>query len=149
MAGLYWRRWLEQETFKHGNNQQAPAQLLTDFLKGKESQTLPQSSYTAGLTSSRLDLWLPEQISNRLKKAFYDFDSRMKGYICDQALMIASETRTSTPVRILRDKESCQSMALKNLYPAGEGAGYAGGIVSSAMDGINSCLKIAQALLEK
>lgn len=149
MAGLYWRRWLEQETFKHGNNQQAPAQLLTDFLKGKESQTLPQSSYTAGLTSSRLDLWLPEQIANRLKKAFYDFDSRMKGYICDQALMIASETRTSTPVRILRDKESCQSTALKKLYPAGEGAGYAGGIVSSAMDGINSCLKIAQALLEK
>ncbi len=149
MAGLYWRTWLEHKTFQMGNGQQAPAQLLQDFLHSKDSTTLPATSYTPGIVASRLDQWLPEQISRRLKKAFYDFDSRMHGFICGEALMIASETRTSTPVRILRDKESYECTGLLNLYPAGEGSGYAGGIVSSAMDGVKACEKIIEKLLGK
>ncbi len=147
MAPLYFRKWLEEKTFSMGQGQKAPAQRLSDFLSGQKSESLPPSSYTPGLFSSRLDLWLPEGISKRLKKAFVDFDKKMHGFICHDALLIASETRTSTPVRILRDKESLQSPVLKNLYPAGEGAGYAGGIVSSAMDGINCARKIAEVVL--
>ncbi len=142
LAGLLWRQWLENLTFKKGEGQKAPAQLLVDFLDGKESQELPKSSYAPGLVPTRLDQWLPKQISSRLKKAFRDFNKEMRGYICGEALMIAMETRTSTPVRISRDKESLVCVGLENLYPAGEGSGYAGGIVSSAMDGIKVCEKI-------
>lgn len=117
------------------NPQAAPAQRLVDFLEGRLSDSLPESSYTPGLVSARLDLLLPEHISSRLKQAFRDFDRNMHGFICNEALLIAPETRTSTPVRILRDKESRESPVLKGLYPAGEGSGYAGGITSSAMDG--------------
>ncbi|MBQ0167750.1 MAG: FAD-binding protein [Treponema sp.] len=117
------------------NPQAAPAQRLVDFLEGRLSSSLPESSYTPGLVSARLDLVLPEHISRRLKQAFRDFDRNMHGFICEEALLIAPETRTSTPVRILRDKETRESPVLKGLYPAGEGSGYAGGITSSAMDG--------------
>ena len=127
------------------NPQAAPAQRLTDFLEGRLSETLPESSYTPGLVSARLDLLLPEHISRRLRKAFRDFDRNMRGFICKEALLIAPETRTSTPVRILRDKETLESPVLKGLYPAGEGSGYAGGITSSAMDGE----KAAAAVLER
>ena len=117
-----------------------------DFLSDKKSETLPQSSYTPGLVSSLLKDFLPAQIVNRLKAAFKEVNNSMKGYICDDALLIASETRTSTPVRIVRDKESGECLALKNLYPAGEGSGYSGGIVSSAMDGVHLCEIIAKSI---
>ena len=117
------------------NPQAAPAQRLTDFLESRLSDSLPESSYTPGLVSARLDLLLPEHISSRLKQAFRDFDRNMHGFICKEALLIAPETRTSTPVRILRDKETLESPVIRGLYPAGEGSGYAGGITSSAMDG--------------
>lgn len=139
LAGLFYRTWLEKETKRRGNGQAAPAQRMTDFLANRETKDFPATSYTPGIVSSRLDIWLPETISGRLAEGFHTFGKNMKGFVCKDAIMIASETRTSTPVRILRDKATCESPALKGLYPAGEGAGYAGGIVSSAMDGENVC----------
>lgn len=144
MAGLLWRDALEKITAQNGEGQKAPAQRLVDFLDDKKSGTLPRSSYAPGLVCSDLNSFLPKQISSRLKSAFREVNKSMKGYICDDALLIASETRTSTPVRIVRDKESGECIGLKNLYPAGEGSGYSGGIVSSAMDGINQCVKIVE-----
>ncbi len=146
LAGLYFRTWLEQETKKHGKGQAAPAQRLTDFLAQRASESLPVSSYTPGVISSRIDEWLPPQITQRLAKAFRDFNKNMKGFICPDALIIASETRTSTPVRILRNADTFECTALSSLYPAGEGSGYSGGIVSSAMDGENACMAIAASL---
>ena len=144
LAGLFFRSAIEYAAKQNGKGQAAPSQKLTDFLENKKSTSLPASSYTPGLVSSNLNEWLPPHISKRLKKAFPLFNNMMHGYVCEEALMIAIETRTSTPVRICRDSESLESTQLKNLYPAGEGSGYAGGIVSSAMDGQNCCKKIMQ-----
>ena len=157
LAGLYFRSSIEREAFLQANTgsdansmegQKAPAQLLEDFLSHKKSpqEKLPKTSYFPGITSSRLDQWLPDQIARRMEKAFKEFNKKMKGFICGEALLIAPETRTSTPVRILRDRESYECCALKKLYPAGEGSGYSGGIVSSAMDGINACAKLMERL---
>ena len=170
LAGLYFRSSIEREAFLQANTgsdgypisggnstgsdensmagQKAPAQLLDDFLSHKKSpqEKLPKTSYFPGITSSRLDRWLPAQIARRMEKAFKEFNKKMKGFICGEALLIAPETRTSTPVRILRNRESYECCALKKLYPAGEGSGYSGGIVSSAMDGINACAKIMERL---
>lgn len=142
LSGLYFRADLEKLAYKNGKGQAAPAQRLSDFLDNKLSEDLPPSSYTAGLVSSNLNKWLPSFISRRLAQGFRQINKNMKGFICPDALMIAVETRTSTPVRILRDKESFECTGLKNLYPCGEGSGYSGGIVSSAMDGENACAKI-------
>ncbi len=147
LAGLYFRERIEKLAYENGNGQAAPAQRLTDFLAGRKSTDLPASSYTAGLVSSELGSWLPSSISERLKKGFVEIDHNMHGFICKDALMIAPETRTSTPVRILRDKESFECTAISGLYPAGEGSGYSGGIVSSAMDGENACSHIASVIL--
>ena len=144
LAGLYFRKYIEEETKKQGKGQAAPAQRMTDFLANRETKDLPPSSYTPGIVSSRIDIWMPEQIAGRLAQGFLDFGKNMKGFVNKDAVLIASETRTSTPVRILRDKESCESVAIKNMYPAGEGAGYAGGIVSSAMDGEKVCQAISE-----
>ena len=142
LAGLYFRTALEKATKDNGQGQAAPAQRLTDFLDNKKSKDLPVSSFTAGLVCSNLNSWMPPQITTRLAQGFKMINKNMKGFICEDALMIAIETRTSTPVRILRDKETCECCGIKNLYPAGEGSGYSGGIVSSAMDGENICQKI-------
>lgn len=146
LAGLFFRSAIEREAKNRGKGQAAPAQRLTDFLDKRLSRNFPPSSYTPGLVSSDLNEWLPDHICSRLHQAFQDFNKKMQGYICQDALMIAPETRTSTPVRITRDADSLECVALQRLYPAGEGSGYAGGIVSSAMDGINSCIKIMQKL---
>ena len=146
LAGLFFRREIEGLAYKNGQGQAAPAQRLTDFLAGRKSADLPASSYTPGLVSSELGSWLPSVISERLKKGFEEIDKNMHGFICKDALMIAPETRTSTPVRILRDKESFECTVISGLYPAGEGSGYSGGIVSSAMDGENACSCIAEAI---
>lgn len=147
LAGLLARTRLEEETCRRGDGrQQAPAQRLTDYLARRESGNLPRTSYAPGLAASRLDEWLPPHLNGRLGEAFRIFDGKMKGYISDEALIIASETRTSTPVRILRDKASGESPVLHGLYPAGEGSGYSGGIASSAMDGIAQCERIMEAL---
>lgn len=142
LAGLYFRTALEKAAKDNGQGQAAPAQRLTDFLDNKKSKDLPVSSFTAGLVCSNLNSWMPPQITTRLAQGFKMINKNMKGFICEDALMIAIETRTSTPVRILRDKETCECCGIKNLYPAGEGSGYSGGIVSSAMDGENICQKI-------
>ena len=142
LAGLFFRTEIEKLAAANGNGQAAPAQRLTDFLEGRISKSLPTSSYTAGLVSSDLGNWLPSHIAERLKKGFVEIDRNMHGFISPDALMIAPETRTSTPVRILRDKESFECKALAALYPVGEGSGYSGGIVSSAMDGENAALAI-------
>ena len=143
LAGLLFRTEIEKLAAANGRGQSAPAQRLTDFLAGRLSSELPPSSYTAGLVPSELGSWLPAHIADRLKKGFADFDRNMHGFICADALMIAAETRTSTPVRILRNKETYECTALAGLYPVGEGSGYSGGIVSSAMDGENACSVIA------
>ncbi len=125
------------------DNQTAPAQRISDFIDGRVSNSLCPSSYPAGLSSSDMSSLLPKFISDTLRQGFVAFDKKMKGFVSKDALMIGLESRTSSPVRIPRDKDSLQHLQLKNLYPCGEGAGYAGGITSSAMDGINAAKKIA------
>ena len=135
LSGLRFQRWLEQEAKRHGAGQKAPAQRLLDFIAGKDSTSIPECSYSPGIVSSRLDRWLPPQIADRLAEAFVEYNHNMKGFICPEAVLVGVETRTSSPVRILRDAETLESSRIACLYPAGEGSGYAGGIVSSAMDG--------------
>ena len=148
LAGLLFRTKIEEDAKINGKGQAAPAQLLTDFLEKRKSlpEKLPATSYTPGIVSSNLNDWLPAQIADKLAQGIRQIDQSMKGFICPQALMIAPETRTSTPVRILRNKETFECCGIKGLYPAGEGSGYAGGIVSSAMDGENAARAIAGAL---
>ncbi len=145
LAGLYFRASIEKLTKENGKDQSAPAQRLTDFLDHKDSINLPPSSYTPGLVCSRIDKWLPSHIEKRLEEGFKNFNKTKKGFVCNDAIIIASETRTSTPVRIIREKDSYECSYIKNLYPAGEGSGYSGGIVSSAMDGEN----VAEKIIEK
>ena len=149
LSGLYWRTALEEETSRQGKGQFAPAQKLTDFLGHKDSTALPETSYKPGVVISRLDKWLPSEISSRLEQAFRDFDKNMHGFISEEAILIASETRTSTPVRITRNKETLECEGIANLYPAGEGSGYSGGIGSSAMDGEKVATKISEKLKEE
>ncbi len=137
LAGIRYQQALEQEAKKQGKGQAAPAQLLTDFIDRKASKALPECSYSPGVVPSRLDSWLPEPISSRLREAFSEFNKFMKGFITQEAVIVGVETRTSSPVRILRNADTFESEAIGGLYPAGEGSGYAGGIVSSAMDGEN------------
>lgn len=138
LTGLLFRTDIEHKAWQAGKGQAAPAQLLTDFLENRQSrqEAFPPTSYTPGIVSSNLNEWLPASIATRLAQGIKQINQSMKGFIDKSALMIAPETRTSTPVRILRNKETMECTALKGLYPAGEGSGYAGGIVSSAMDGV-------------
>ncbi|GHV49804.1 NAD-utilizing dehydrogenase [Spirochaetia bacterium] len=145
--GLAFREELEKRAYREANadammsgsgGQKAPAQRLIDFLGCRLSADLPPSSYPPGLVSSRLDEWLPPFIVRRLQAAFPEFEKKMRGFICPDALLIAPETRTSTPVRITRNPETFESAVISGLFPAGEGSGYAGGIVSSALDGENT-----------
>lgn len=127
---------LERVCFEQaGCSQCAGAQRMKDFVEGKESKLIPPSSYTAGLQPSRLDLWLPPFIGHRLQKGFRVFGRSAKGFLTNDAIIIGVETRTSSPVRIPRDNESLHHIRVGGLYPCGEGAGYAGGIVSAAIDG--------------
>jgi len=136
LAGLEFRRQFEQTARRHaGDRQTAPAQRLTDFMKGRESETLPPSSYPPGLVPSRLDRWLPDFINIALHEGFRTFDRRMKGFVTSDAQITGVESRTSSPVRIPRDPQTLAHPVVSGLYPAGEGAGYAGGIISAAMDG--------------
>ena len=113
----------------------APAQRMYDFVKGRESQSLPRSSYPPGLISRRVDQLLPPVISHRLQEGFKDFGRKSKGFLTNEACVIGLESRTSSPVRLPRDKVTLCHVDLPGLYPAGEGAGYAGGIISAAVDG--------------
>lgn len=117
------------------NTINAPAQRMLDFVKGKESKTLPDTTYLPNIYTARLDEMLPYHIANRLQIGFKEFDRKCPGFLTNEAVLIGLESRTSSPVRVPRDNETMQHIEIEGLYPAGEGAGYAGGIVSAAIDG--------------
>ena len=114
----------------------APAQRMTDFISGKISNSLPQTSYVRGVHSVDINELLPEFIAKTLREGSKSFGKKMRGYLTEEAIIVAPESRTSSPVRIPRDEIKLHHPQITNLYPCGEGAGYAGGIVSAAMDGI-------------
>jgi uncharacterized FAD-dependent dehydrogenase len=136
LAAMYYQQMVEQQAYKTGGGKLvAPAQRMTDYVDGKASSTLPPCSYLPGIHSAAIKEVLPDEVNNALKKAIVDFGKKMKGYYTNEALLVATESRTSSPVRIPRDKNTLQHIQIKGLYPCAEGAGYAGGIVSAAIDG--------------
>jgi len=138
---------LERMCWQQGNMQQtAPAQRMADFVNGKLSYDLPKSSYAPGLISSPLHFWMPKMISKRLQEGFKTFGRNAHGFLTNEAVLIAVETRTSSPVRIVRDRETLQHVRVQGLFPCGEGAGYAGGIVSAGVDGERCAEAVAQYL---
>ena len=140
---------LERTCWQQGNMKQtAPAQRMADFVNGRLSYDLPKSSYAPGLISSPLHFWLPKMISHRLQEGFKTFGRNAHGFLTNEAVMIAVETRTSSPVRIVRDKDTLQHIRIQGLFPCGEGAGYAGGIVSAGVDG-ERCAEAAALYLGK
>lgn len=144
---MYFQEYLERLCWQQGNMKQtAPAQRMADFTKKKLSYDLPETSYAPGLVSSPLHFWMPSFIAERLSKGFQLFGKYSRGFLTNEATMIGVETRTSAPVRIIRDKETLQHVRVKGLFPCGEGAGYAGGIVSAGIDG-ERCAEAAKAFL--
>lgn len=138
-SSLMLQQELEQKAFEFANHsQRAPAQRAADFVRRKVSSTLPRTSYIPGLTTAPLHELLPEFIARGLAQALKYFEKRMKGYCSEEALLVGVETRTSSPVRVTREKETMMSPDAEGLFPCGEGAGYAGGIMSAAMDGENT-----------
>ena len=136
LAMMQFQEALEQACWQQGNMRQtAPAQRMSDFVNKRLSFDLPDSSYAPGLISSPLHFWIPKFISSRLQQGFLQFGKSSHGFLTNEATVIAIETRTSAPVRIVRDKETLQHCSLAGLFPCGEGAGYAGGIVSAGIDG--------------
>ena len=145
LAGLVFQQQLEQAARAQApEHQTAPAQRVADFVAGRKSNSLPKCSYVPGIVPSRLDEWLPQFMSSRLREAISVFDKRMRGYLTNEAVVVGVESRTSTPVRIPRDRDTLQHPDIKGLYPAGEGAGFAGGIISAALDGERIAEKIAE-----
>lgn len=133
---MYFQEALEKACWQQGNrSQRAPAQRMADFVNRRLSYDLPASSYSPGLVSSPLHFWMPKFITSRLIEGFNAFGRKSRGFLTNEAILIAAETRTSAPVRILRDAQTLCHVRFKGLYPCGEGAGYAGGIVSAAIDG--------------
>lgn len=150
LRGLEFQEALERLAFEHGGPQaQAPAQRLKDFVEGRASKDLPACSYLPGIVPSRLDLWLPVHIGKRLQQGFRDFDRKYPGFLTNEAVILGVESRSSSAVRIPRDPETLESISTPGLYPCGEGAGYAGGITSSALDGINAALAISKKCAEE
>lgn len=146
---MYFQENMEQLCWQQGNRKQtAPAQRMVDFTRKKLSYDLPESSYTPGLVSSPLHFWMPPFITERLSKSFQQFGRNCHGFLTNEAILIGVETRTSAPVRIIRDKETLQHIRLKGLFPCGEGAGYAGGIVSAGIDG-ERCAEAIKAFINK
>lgn len=136
LAAMKYQQMVEHAAFRAGGGRLvAPAQRMTDFAMNRLSTTLPDCSYLPGLHSTPLSEVLPKEVNNALKKAVVTFGKKMKGYYTEEAVMVATESRTSSPVRIPREKDSLQHEQIKGLYPCAEGAGYAGGIVSAAIDG--------------
>lgn len=144
LAGLRFQREVEHKAWLAGGKSLiAPAQRVVDFVNNKHSQTLPKCSYHPGIVSSDLSTIYPDFITSRLKEGFIEFNKKMHGFISSDAVLVGVESRTSSPVRIPRDPQTLAHVQLSNLYPAGEGAGYAGGIVSSAIDGQRCAESIA------
>lgn len=146
LAGLEFQKETERKFFNAGDgSQKAPAQRMTDFVKGKISPELGKTSYIPGIYSHIISDLLPDFISDRLKSALGHFGNKMRGYFTEEANIVGPESRTSSPVRIPRNRETYEHTEIKNLFPCGEGAGYAGGIISAALDGQN----VAKAVYEK
>jgi hypothetical protein len=141
---------IEQRFFEDANKtQNAPAQRMKDFVEGKLSDSLPATSYAPGIHPARIDKLLPGFISSRLQEGFKEFGRKQRGFLTNDAVLIGDETRTSSPVRIPRDKENLSHIQFKGLFPCGEGAGYAGGIVSAAIDGERCAEAVANQLLNQ
>ncbi|MDE5744605.1 MAG: FAD-binding protein, partial [Paramuribaculum sp.] len=138
---------IEHAFFDEGDgSQNAPAQRMTDFVSAKPSDSLPHTSYAPGIHPARIDKLLPEGVASRLRKGFEDFGRKNRGFLTPDATVIGCETRTSAPVRVVREDETLQSPSHPGLYPCGEGAGYAGGIVSAAVDGIRCAEALANTI---
>lgn len=147
LAMMYMQEALEAACWQQGNMRQtAPSQRMADFTRKKLSYDLPDSSYSPGLVSSPLHFWMPSFITDRLSKGFQQFGKSCHGFLTNDAVMIGVETRTSAPVRIVRDRETLQHVTISGLFPCGEGAGYAGGIVSAGIDG-EKCAEAVAAYL--
>lgn len=148
LAVMRFQEALERMTWIQGNRRQtAPAQRMTDFVNNRLSYDLPKSSYAPGLISSPLHFWMPQFISKRLQEAFKVFGKHHHGFLTNEAVLIASETRTSSPVRVLRNSDNLMHVRVRGLFPCGEGAGYAGGIVSAGIDG-ERCAEMCAEYLE-
>ncbi len=149
LSMMRFQEQLEKNCWQQGNRKQtAPAQRMADFVNGHLSYDLPDSSYAPGLVSSPLHFWMPPFIAHRLQEGFKAFGRQRHGFLTNEATLIATETRTSSPVRILRDDLTLQHIRLQGLFPCGEGAGYAGGIVSAAIDG-ERCAEMAAQYLQQ
>ena len=147
LALMAFQERLEEVCWLNGGMKQtAPAQRMDDFMRKKNSFDLPVSSYTPGLLASPLHFWMPEFVTSRLREGFRYFGKVSRGFLTNEATMIGVETRTSAPVRILRDRDTYQHVTVKGLFPCGEGAGYAGGIVSAAIDGERCAEGVVQVL---
>ena len=135
-AGLEFQQAVERNCFRAaGQSQYAPAQRLADFISNRASLTLPDTSYRPGITVSDMGSWLPEFVTSRLREGLQKMGRKSSGYITNEAVVMGAESRTSSPLRIPRSDETLEQLQVKGLFPCGEGAGYAGGIVSSAVDG--------------
>lgn len=146
---MHFQQIVEKQCWQQGNMKQtAPAQRMADFVNNRLSYDLPKSSYAPGLISSPLHFWMPSFVSKRLQEGFKTFGKNAHGFLTNEATLIAMETRTSSPVRILRDRDTLQHVRLKGLFPCGEGAGYAGGIVSAGVDG-ERCAEMCAEYLKK
>ena len=147
---MHFQEQMERDCWQQGNRRQtAPAQRMADFVKGRLSYDLPRSSYAPGLISSPLHFWLPKMVTSRLQAGFKTFGRQAHGFLTNEAVLIAVETRTSSPVRISRNIETMMHVRIEGLFPCGEGAGYAGGIVSAGVDGercAERCAEYLQAL---
>ena len=149
LSVLSFQEHLERLCWQQGNRRQtAPAQRMADFVNGRLSFDLPKSSYAPGLVSSPLHFWMPKPIVSRLQQGFRTFGRQAHGFLTNEAVMIAVETRTSSPVRIVRDAETLMHVQVEGLFPCGEGAGYAGGIVSAGVDG-ERCAEMCALYMEK
>lgn len=147
LSMMRFQQQLERDCWQQGNMKQtAPAQRMADFVNNRLSYDLPQTSYAPGLISSPLHFWMPKHVSKRLQEGFRMFGKRSHGFLTNEACLIATETRTSSPVRIVRDNDTLQHVEVQGLFPCGEGAGYAGGIVSAGVDGERCAEMLAEYL---
>jgi uncharacterized FAD-dependent dehydrogenase len=147
LAGMEFQKSIEQKAWHlEGETQKVPAQKMIDFTRHKISSEIPKTSYVPGTTSVEMGQVFPGFLSQILREGFTEFGKSMKGYLTNEAILHAPESRTSSPVRIPRDGNSLEHIQIKGLYPCGEGAGYAGGIISAAIDGEKCALKIAESL---
>jgi uncharacterized FAD-dependent dehydrogenase len=148
LAGLEFQKSIEQKAWHlAGETQSVPAQKMVDFTQNKLSSNIPKTSYVPGTTSVEMGQVFPGFLTQILREGFVEFGKSMRGFLTNEAVLHAPESRTSSPVRVPRDEKTLEHIQIKGLYPCGEGAGYAGGIISAAIDGEKCALKIGEVLL--